>query len=428
LDNKSTTQREIAYLKIINDFTVNLLRQDSISGIAWSITKDAIAHLGFVDCVVYIVEKGVLVQKAAHGPKNPIHFDIKNPITISFGKGIVGTVAENGKAVLVKDTSLDERYIVDDEFRFSELCVPIILEGKVIGVIDSEHPRKVFFTENHLSIMQTIASMAAIKIGQAKANKALKITNEYLEELVNERTCDLEKALKNVNLANEKLQFFSYNVSHDLRQPLRMISSYAQLLKRRFSDKLGEEGLEYIDFAYEGAMSAQKLVNDLLQFARIGVNEEDFEMVDLNKMILIVLNNLQTEIRATNPQILYTELPKINGVKTLITQLFQNLIHNALKFRRENRPVIDISVKDEGTYYTFQVEDNGVGMTSTDKELIFDAFVKSKSQENFEGTGLGLAICKRIVEKHNGKIWVTSELNAGSIFHFTIGKRGSREF
>lgn len=180
----NTTQTKIEYLKIINEFTVNLLRQDSITGVAWSITKDAIAHLGFVDCVVYILEKGILVQKAAHGPKNPIHFDIKNPITIPLGKGIVGTVAQTGQAVIVEDTSLDERYIEDDEFRFAELCVPIILEGEIIGVIDSEHPQRGFFTENHLSILQTIASMAATKIGQAKANQALKATNEQLEELV----------------------------------------------------------------------------------------------------------------------------------------------------------------------------------------------------------------------------------------------------
>lgn len=228
--------------------------------------------------------------------------------------------------------------------------------------------------------------------------------------------------MENVNLANRNLQLFSYNVSHDLRQPLRMISSYVQLLKRRFSEKLDKEGAEYIDFAYQGAMSAQKLVNDLLQYARIGVNEEDFELLDLNKILIMVLTNLQMEIRAANPQIIYPELPQINGVKTLIIQLFQNLIHNALKFRGKAQSIIEISVEDKATHYLFYLSDNGIGMPTEVQHTIFDAFVRSQTHENVEGTGLGLAISKKIVEKHNGEIRVTSEIEKGSTFHFSIGK------
>jgi signal transduction histidine kinase len=422
LKKKVAPQKKIEYLKIINEFTINLLCQDSIDEIAWSITKDAIAHLGFVDCVVYIIKEGKLLQKAAHGPKNPIHFDIKNPIIIPLGKGIVGTVAQTGLMIIVDDTSNDERYITDDEFRFSELCVPIILGDEVIGVIDSEHPKKGFFTEDHLSILQIIASMAATKIAQAQAVEALKNTNEYLEELVEERTLDLQAALKSATHANKNLQLFSYNVSHDLRQPLRMISSYVQLLKRRFSNVLTSEGLEYVDFAYDGAMSAQRLVNDLLQYARIGVNEDDFESVDLNRIMSVVLNNLKIEIENRKPQISYAEFPDINGVKTLITQLFQNLIHNALKFSDKETIIIDISMADKGEFYLLQIADNGIGILKEEVNRIFDAFARSEANESFEGTGLGLAICEKIVTKHGGKIWATSEVGRGSTFHFTIKK------
>lgn len=422
MKDKLIAQSKIEYLKIINEFTVNLLRQDSITGIAWSITKDAIAHLEFVDCVVYIIENDILIQKAAHGPKNPIEFDILNPIEIPLGKGIVGTVAKTGKAVIVTDTSQEKNYIIDDEFRFSELCVPIILEDKVIGVIDSEHPEKDFFTDNHLGILQTIASMAATKIAQAKAVQALQSTNEHLEELVQERTYDLEVALKKINIANKNLQLFAYNVSHDLRQPLRMISSYVQLLKRRFSNCLNEEGLEYINFAYNGAVTAQKLVNDLLQYAKVGVNQEDFNPLDLNKLIMISLLNLRTEVQKINPKISYQNLPTINGVKTLITQLFQNLIHNSLKFRSEKTPEINISAEDKGPFYLFKFQDNGIGISKENHSEIFNVFEREKLNISIEGTGLGLAICKEIVEKHGGKIWVTSEKGKGSVFHFTIKK------
>ncbi len=419
---KQIISPEIEYFRIINEFTVNLLKQDSIEGVAWSIVKDGVAHLGFVDCVVYLIEGEELIQKAAHGPKEPRPFNILNPIKIPIGKGIVGTAAYRGEVMIVKDTSLESCYIVDDDFRLSELSVPIILEGKVIGVIDSEHPDKDFFTPKHISILTTIAAMAATKISQEQAKQALKDANEHLEILVRERTNDLELALERINIANEDLKQFAYSVSHDLRQPLRMISSYVQLLKRRFSNVLNAEGLEYIDFAYGGAMRAQMLVNDLLQYARIGVNEDDFVVVDLNKTLASVLNNLKNEIETFQPQIIISQLPEINGVKTLIAQIFQNLIHNALKFRRGEQTIIKIRTRETEAFYHFEIEDNGIGIPEKECHSIFEIFSRASTEETFEGTGLGLAICKKIVLKHGGRIGVTSVVGQGSIFHFSIKK------
>jgi signal transduction histidine kinase len=413
-----TEQAEIAYLKVINEFTVHLLNQDSIEGIAWSITKNAIAHLGFEDCVVYLVEDDILVQKAAYGAKNPDEYKIINCIEIPMGEGIVGTVGKTGQPLIISDTSSDQRYIEDDKYRFSELAVPIILENKVIGVIDSENSQRNFFTDENLSILTTIASMAATKVAQAKAKQELKVANEHLEELVKERT----QALENVNLANKDLQQFAYNASHDLRQPLRMISSYVQLLKRRYINVLDEAGIEYINFAYNGATHAQKLVNDLLQYARIGVNADDFELLNLNRILENVLINLRAEIQVLEPEILIEPLPNIYGVKTLITQLFQNLIHNALKFSSANHPKIEIFVYSKKNHFLFEIKDNGSGISEIDQSNIFDVFTRSSSHESIEGTGLGLAMCKEIVLKHNGKIWVNSIVGKGSNFFFTLKK------
>jgi len=398
------------------------LNQDSINGIAWSITKDAIANLDFLDCVVYIREGDFLVQKAAHGAKNPIEFHIINLIKIPIGQGIVGTVALTGEHLMISDTSMDERYIEDDDNRLSELAVPIILEGKVIGVIDSEHPRRNFFTKDHLSILTTIAAMAATKISQAKAKHALRTANERLEILVKERTQDLEKALENVKVANEDLQEFAYNASHDLKQPLRMISSYVQLLKLRYSSVIDETGMEYIDFAYNGATHAQQLVTDLLHYARVGVNADDFKLLNLNRILENVLISLRAEIKELNPIISIPELPEVLGVKTLITQLFQNLIHNALKFKGNETPKIEISVTSKPNAFIFEIKDNGIGIERGQEEKIFDIFSRSHNHKSIEGTGLGLSMCKKIVSKHNGKIWVESELGNGSSFFFTLEK------
>lgn len=419
-----TEQAEIAYLKIINEFTIHLLNQDSIEGIAWSVTKDAIAYLGFEDCVVYLIEEDMLVQKAAYGAKNPTEHKIINCIEIPIGQGIVGTVAKTGQPLLVSDTSLDERYIEDDDYRFSELAVPIIFENQVIGVIDSENAQKDFFNKEHLSILTTIASMVATKIGQAKAKQELKFTNERLENLVKERTQDLESALEDLQLANGDLEQFAYNASHDLRQPLRMISSYIQLLKRRYRSNLDEIAMEYIDFAYDGATHAQKLVNDLLQYARVGVNATDFEVLNLNRILENVLINLRAEIRKSEPQIIISDLPEVWGVKTLIIQLFQNLIHNALKFQSSEKLKLEIKLTEEKYHFLFEVKDNGLGIPEDEYRNIFDLFSRSQFHQGINGTGLGLAMCKKIVLKHNGKIWITSKVDSGSSFFFTLKKKG----
>ncbi len=150
--------------QVLKEFEKHLNEQSTIDDVCWSIAQNAIAHLDFEDCVIYLIEEGVLVQKAAHGPKNPVALDIFNPITIELGEGIVGAVAMSGKAEIIGNTSMDDRYVIDDDIRYSELSVPIINDGKVLGVIDSEHERKFFFTKSHLDILKKIAEMVALKI------------------------------------------------------------------------------------------------------------------------------------------------------------------------------------------------------------------------------------------------------------------------
>lgn len=174
----------LEYLNVIESFTQSLTNTKTISEVCWEITKNVIAKIGFEDCVVYLFDedKGVLVQMAAHGPKNPVDLDIYNPITITPGKGIVGSVFISGRAEIISDTRDDGRYIIDDQARLSEIAVPMLHNGKPIGVIDSEHSECGFFTEDHLLILSTLASIASNKIIKRRAFESLEQVNRHLEE------------------------------------------------------------------------------------------------------------------------------------------------------------------------------------------------------------------------------------------------------
>lgn len=197
------------YLEVINSFAVQLLKCSSVDEIVWGVAKHAIAKLGFIDCVVYLFDDDneYLIQRAAHGPKNPIDFDIDNPIKLKIGQGICGHVALTGKPELISDTSKDTRYKVDDASRLSELAVPILSEGSVIGVIDSEHPEKNFYTEEDLDLLTTIAAMASSKIIEAKIQEQLKNHQVELEKLVQERTVALNQTIDQLEQSNREKEW-----------------------------------------------------------------------------------------------------------------------------------------------------------------------------------------------------------------------------
>jgi len=197
-------EKKDRFLEVINRFAIQLLDCQTVDMVVWTLAKHAIAELGYEDCVVYLFdEKGeFLVQKAAHGPKNPIDLNILNPIKLKLGEGIVGHVALRGVPEIVKDTRIDSRYIMDDDMRLSEIAVPIIHDGEVIGVIDSEHPEKEFYTNEDLDILTTIASMSASKIVQAQYLQELTTYKNELEELVKMRTLELEEIV--IEVENQK--------------------------------------------------------------------------------------------------------------------------------------------------------------------------------------------------------------------------------
>jgi signal transduction histidine kinase len=242
-----------------------------------------------------------------------------------------------------------------------------------------------------------------------RAEMQLKQTNSQLEHIVAE-----------LKRSNADLEQFAYVASHDLQEPLRMISSYTQLLARRYEGKLDSDADEFIGFAVDGAKRMQTLINDLLDFSRVGTNKNPFQAVDLEDALNDAMLNLKVQLEEAGAVIQHDKLPVVRGDKPQLTQVIQNLIGNAVKFRGPEAPRIRITGQREGELWRLSIADNGIGIPADQMNRIFVIFQRLHSREEYPGTGIGLAISKRIVERHGGRIWAESEPGAGTTFHFLL--------
>jgi PAS domain S-box-containing protein len=239
---------------------------------------------------------------------------------------------------------------------------------------------------------------------------------KQMEEALAQRAADLARS-------NADLQQFAYVASHDLQEPLRMVSSYMRLLQRRYHDKLDDDANTFIDFAVDGASRMQDLITGLLDYSRVDARSEPFEPVDCQAALNTALANLRAAIHETRAVVTHDPLPTIIGDGLQISQLLQNLIGNALKYRRADPPRVHVSCRKEESDYVFCVRDCGIGIPPEDRERIFRMFERIDTDTGSAGTGIGLAVCKRIVERHGGRIWVESEPGTGSTFCFSIPER-----
>ncbi len=228
---------------------------------------------------------------------------------------------------------------------------------------------------------------------------------------------DLEDELRR---SNTELQQFAYVASHDLQEPLRMVTSYLGLLEKKYADQLDGKAKQYMDFAIDGGLRAKDLINDLLDFTRVDSQAREFQPIDMEKALEKVLTGLSIRIQEEHATITHDELPMIYADDVQIMQVLQNLISNAIKFHGDEAPIIHIGCEDVGGRFLFSVRDNGIGIDPAYKDRVFVLFQRLNSREQYEGTGIGLAITKKIVERHGGKIWFESEVGKGTIFYFTI--------
>lgn len=220
--------------------------------------------------------------------------------------------------------------------------------------------------------------------------------------------------------SNREMQHFVYVVSHDLREPLRTITSFIQLFKRRYGGNMDSDADEFIAFIVDGADRMQQLIDDLLVYSRVDSRGKDLVPVDTGNLLKMALDNLHAAIAESGAMVSATELPLVTGDEVQIIQLFQNIIGNAIKFRGASPPVITITCTQEDPQWRFAISDNGIGIDPDNFGRIFDIFQKLNPRERYEGTGIGLAICKKIVERHGGSIWVESQPGNGSTFLFTL--------
>jgi PAS domain S-box-containing protein len=257
----------------------------------------------------------------------------------------------------------------------------------------------------------------------------LLVTNEQLKREIEERK-RAEEALKQKTEAlarsNQELEQFAYIASHDLQEPLRMVTNYVQLLARRYKGKLDSNADDFIDFAVDGANRMYSLINDLLAYSRVGTRGKPFEPTNCEMILQKSLNNLKMTMEETGAVVTHDSLPTVMADDLLLGQLFQNLIGNAIKFRGSEPSRVHISASRNGSGWTFSIRDNGIGIAPEYSERIFVIFQRLHSREEYPGTGIGLAICKKIVEHHGGRIWVESELGKGSTFYFTLPGEGEQ--
>ena len=251
----------------------------------------------------------------------------------------------------------------------------------------------------------------------------LRKANEDLAAEVTLRTeteKDLQLTLLELERSNSELQQFAYVASHDLQEPLRMISSYVQLLERRYKGKLDDDADEFIAYAVDGAKRMQGLISDLLQLSRLGTRERSLGAVDCEVVLDQALANLQASIAECCAQVTHGPLPTVRADSTQLVQLFQNLIGNAIKFRGTETQSIHVSAEPKNGKWLFSVRDNGIGIDPEHSDRIFGIFQRLHGRGEYSGTGIGLAICKKIVEGHGGQIWVDSEPGKGATFFFTL--------
>ena len=245
-----------------------------------------------------------------------------------------------------------------------------------------------------------------------------------VEEKLNWLYQSLEVRAFELATSNADLERFLYVATHDLQEPLRLVNSFTQLLKKKYSSQLDEQANEYINYAVEGATRMKKLILDLLEYSKFSTNKEELVPTDMNIVLRDVSRKFFTELKESGAELIIPELPVITANKSLMVQLFENLIGNALKYHSDSKPVLQIECKVDGENYLFSVSDNGIGIDPKYADKIFILFRRLHSNsEMYEGTGVGLAICKKIVELHRGNIWVESEQGKGSKFYFTISAK-----
>jgi len=442
-----TARRSEAFTRTLNAFATSLLERDTEEEILWDLAQNCVSQLGFVDCVIYLAEPGnaVLVQKAALGPKSPGGRLILNPIQIPIGHGIVGSVAQSRIPARVGDTSLDPRYIVDDAPRLSEIAVPIVSKDELLGVIDSEHPERDFFTEDHLNILTAIASLCANRLTRARAQEELRAFNATLERRIDERTTalmeevsarkraeiEMRLALEAEKELNQLKSNFVSMVSHEFRTPLGVILSSSNILDRYLDRLPADKRKTQLRAIRKSVHRMNDLVEDILLLGKFDAGRMACNPSPINLDHFCDKVVAEVESACGREQAITLDLdPRSKdgvGDETLLLHILVNLLGNALKYSPQGNQV-HFGVRRLGSHAEFTIRDFGCGIPSADQGRLFTAFYRGGNVSHTQGSGLGLVIVKRCVDLHAGSILCQSVEGEGTTFTVTLPLFGETDF
>ncbi|MEP0843216.1 MAG: PAS domain S-box protein [Phycisphaerae bacterium] len=311
-----------------------------------------------------------------------------------------------GGPVIVEDLSRETRFVPSELMREMKVvsCISTVIPGQAgpVGVLGAYAVSRRLFSRDDAHFLTALANVLAAAIERQKADEAL------------------ARQAQELSRSNTELERFAYIASHDLQEPLRMVGSYTQLLARRYRGRLDADADEFIGYIVDGVAQMQALINDLLAFSRVGSQAKPFVPTDCEAVLDRALSHLHVAIQECGAVVTRDPLPTVQADPTQLGQLFQNLIGNAVKFRGESPPEIHVSASCRGGEWVFSVRDNGIGIEAEYFERIFVLFQRLHGRMKYPGTGIGLTICKKIVERHGGRIWVESEVGRGSTFYFTL--------
>ncbi len=362
-------------------------------GVAWLLERDT----NVLNCAGMWHSRTAVIQPFVEETRK---------ISFSMGHGLPGRVWQAAAPVWISDVTKDTN------FPRAEAAVraglhgafgfPLRLDSDILGVLEFFSPAVEQADKQLLEMLAIIGSQIGQFIKRQQAEIELRHTSSDLAR------------------SNADLQQFAYVASHDLFEPLRMVSSFLQLLRERARGKLDKPSEEFIDFALDGAHRMKALIDDLLAYSRVDIRRRALEPVSCEEVFNTVSVNLKVAIEETGAVITHEPLPTVRGDLVQLTQVIQNLVGNAIKFHGQAAPRIHVSAHQKEGEWVFSVRDNGIGIDPKHFNRIFEIFQRLHTRHEYAGTGMGLAICKRIIERHGGKIWVESTPGKGSTFHFTL--------